>query len=106
MKLFVAGLPYDLDDQELNEIFSDYGTVGSAKVILDRETRKSRGFGFVEFADAAHAQAAMEALDGAELSGRKMTVKQAEERAPGTGQDRGGRQGGFNRQGSRERNRY
>jgi RNA recognition motif-containing protein len=108
MKLFVAGLPYDLDDQELNEIFSDYGAVDSAKVILDKETRKSRGFGFVEFADAAHAQAAMEALDGAELSGKKMTVKQAEERAPRAGgQGRDGRQGGSRQGGGfRDRNRY
>ena len=51
MKLFVAGLPYDVDDQELQEMFETYGTVGSARVILDRETRKSRGFGFVEFAN-------------------------------------------------------
>jgi RNA recognition motif-containing protein len=109
MKLFVAGLPYDLDDQELNDIFAEYGTVDSAKVILDRETRKSRGFGFVEFADASQAQAAMEALDGAELSGKKMTVKQAEERAPRPGGGREGRPGGFNKPGgggSRDRNRY
>lgn len=104
MKLFVAGLPYDLDDQELNEIFSEYGSVDSAKVILDRETRKSRGFGFVEFADASNAQAAIEALDGAELSGRKMTVKQAEARESRPSQG-GGRPGGRSN-GFRDRNRY
>ena len=85
MKLFVAGLPYDLDDQELNDIFSEHGTVSSAKVIMDRDTGKSRGFGFVEFADSEQAEAAMKALDGAELSGKKMTVKKAEDKRPGGG---------------------
>ena len=49
MKIFVAGLPFAVSDQELQELFEPYGSVGSAKVILDRETHKSRGFGFVEF---------------------------------------------------------
>jgi RNA recognition motif-containing protein len=49
MKIFVAGLPFAVSDSELQELFEPYGTVGSAKVILDRETHKSRGFGFVEF---------------------------------------------------------
>ena len=102
MKLFVAGLPYDVDDQELHDIFSEYGTVGSAKVILDKETRKSRGFGFVEFADSTQAQAAIKALDGADLSGKKLAVKEAEDRPSG------GRQGGggFNKPGPRDRNRW
>lgn len=95
MKLFVAGLPYDLDDQELNDIFSDHGTVSSAKVIMDRETGKSRGFGFVEFADATQAQAAMKALDGAELGGKKLTVKQAEDKRPGGGGGNSGGRGGY-----------
>lgn len=109
MKLFVAGLPYDLDDQELNEIFSEHGTVSSAKVIMDRETGKSRGFGFVEFADSTQAQAAIKALDGAELSGKTLAVKQAEDRPAGGGNRggsgaRGGRSGGYNdRNNSRER---
>lgn len=96
MKLFVAGLPFDVDDQELNEIFSDHGTVASAKVIMDRDTGKSRGFGFVEFPDDTHAQAAIKAIDGASLSGKTLTVKIAEDK-PRTGGGGGGnfRSGGY-----------
>jgi RNA recognition motif-containing protein len=108
MKLFVAGLPYDLDDQELNDIFAEHGTVSSAKVIMDRETGKSRGFGFVEFADSSQAQAAMKALDGAELAGKKMTVKQAEDRPSGGGGggNRGNRGGGGYGDRGNSRGRY
>ena len=106
MKLFVAGLPFDVDDQELKEMFEVYGSVTSAKVINDRETGKSRGFGFVEFSDKTHAEAAIKALDGGSLEGRQLTVKQAEDRPQGGGGFRGGnnsREGdGFNR----DRNRY
>jgi cold-inducible RNA-binding protein len=105
MKLFVAGLPFDVDDQELHDIFSEQGTVASAKIITDRETGKSRGFGFVEFPDDAHAQAAIKAYDGAELSGRTITVKVAEDKprnsAPRQGGGRSG-SGGFR---SRENSR-
>jgi len=96
MKLFVAGLPFDVDDQELNEIFSDHGTVASAKVIMDRDTGKSRGFGFVEFPDDSHAQAAIKAIDGASLSGKTLTVKIAEDK-PRTGGGGGGsfKSGGY-----------
>ena len=80
MKLFVAGLPYDMDDRELQEIFGDYGTVNSAKVIMDRDTGKSRGFGFVEFADENQAREAIKALDGATISGKALTVKVAEDK--------------------------
>lgn len=96
MKLFVAGLPYDVDDQELQEMFETYGTVGSAKVILDRETRRSRGFGFVEFANDAEAQEAIKALDGGTLEGRQLTVKLAEDKpSTGGGGNRGGGGGGY-----------
>src|SRR5215212_8534505 len=97
MKLFVAGLPFDVDDQELHEIFSDHGTVASAKVITDRDTGKSRGFGFVEFSDDAQAQAAIKAIDGASLSGRTLTVKIAEDKPRNSGGGGGGgsRSGGF-----------
>ena len=111
MKLFVAGLPFDVDDQELSEIFSDQGTVTSAKVITDRDTGKSRGFGFVEFADDAQAQAAIKAFDGSSLSGRTISVKVAEDKprgGSGGGSNRGGggsRGGGFNPR-DNNRNRY
>jgi len=80
MKLFVAGLPYDMDDRELQEIFGDYGTVNSAKVIMDRDTGKSRGFGFVEFADENQAREAIKTLDGATISGKALAVKVAEDK--------------------------
>lgn len=102
MKLFVAGLPFDMDDQELNNIFAEYGEVTSAKIITDRETRKSRGFGFVELADEP-AQAAMKALNGASLEGRTITVKEAEDRPKGGSSGGGGSRGGFR---PRDNNRW
>ncbi len=103
MKLFVAGLPFDVDDQELQEMFETYGTVGSAKVILDRDTRKSRGFGFVEFANDAEAKEAIKALDGGSLEGRQLTVKLAEDKPSGGGGggSRGGGGGGYRDGGNR-----
>ncbi|HTQ27710.1 MAG TPA: hypothetical protein VMI35_06265 [Puia sp.] len=86
--LFVAGLPYDFDDIDLKEMFELYGEVGSARVIMDRETGKSRGFGFVEMLVDQEAQQAIETLDGAGLKGKKMSVKEAE--APSNGGGGGG----------------
>jgi cold-inducible RNA-binding protein len=83
MKLFVAAVPYDFDDVDLREMFELYGDVHSAKVILDKQTGKSRGFGFVDMPNDADARTAIETLDGAELNGKKMTVKQAEEQPRG-----------------------
>jgi len=94
MKLFVAGLPFDLDDQELKEMFEAYGTVASAKVISDRETGKSRGFGFVEFPTDADAEAAIKALNGGSLEGRELVVKLAEDKPKGSGGGGGGYRGG------------
>jgi cold-inducible RNA-binding protein len=99
MNLFVAGLPYDLDDQELKEIFEEFGTVTSAKVILDKETRKSRGFGFVEMPDATEAQTAIKELDGSGLDDKTLAVKVAEERKPSSGGGGGFRGGRDNRGG-------
>jgi RNA recognition motif-containing protein len=104
MKLFVAGLPFDLGDQELNDIFSEYGGITSAKVITDRETGKSRGFGFVEFSDNAASQAAIKALNGAEVGGRTLVVREAEDRPKGGGDRDNNRGGGnFNRPNNRNR---
>ena len=94
MKIFVAGLPYDLDDAELEEIFEKFGKVISAKVAMDRETGKSKGFGFVEMPNDAEAKEAIEGLNDISLGKKPLVVKQAEDR-PGGGQNRGG--GGFNR---------
>lgn len=80
MKIFVAGLPADLDDAELKEIFEAYGTVKSAMVIMDRETKKSRCFGFVDFEGDADAAKAIKALHGGTLEGNLLTVKPAREK--------------------------
>ena len=80
MKIFVAGLPYDLDDAELMEIFEKFGTVISAKVAIDKETGKSRGFAFVEMPDKTEATDAIESLNDISLGKKPMVVKAAEER--------------------------
>jgi len=80
MKIFVAGLPYDLDDAELMEIFEKFGTVSSAKVAIDRETGKSRGFAFVDMPNRVEAMDAIENLNDINLGKKPMVVKAAEER--------------------------
>ena len=104
MTLFVAGLPYDLDDAELNEIFEKFGPVKSAKVVMDRETGKSKGFGFVEMVEDQDGRDAIEHLNEISLGKKPLVVKQAEDRGSGGsgggGFNRGGGGGGFNRGGS------
>jgi RNA recognition motif-containing protein len=80
MKLFVAGLPYDLFDDELVEIFEKYGAINSAKVAIDKETGKSRGFAFVEMADDEGGRQAIEHLNDISLGKKPLVVKQADER--------------------------
>lgn len=114
MKLFVAGLPYDLYDDELMEIFEKFGTIASAKVTLDRETGKSRGFGFVDMPNEAEAREAIEHLNDISLGTKPLVVKEAEERGGPGGPGGGGgfrpgnRGGGFNKGGGgyKDRNRY
>ena len=89
-KIFVASLSWDVDDFSLQEAFEKFGEVISAKVVLDRESGRSRGFGFVEMEDEAAADAAIEALDGTELEGRTIVVKEAEDRRGGGNNRRGG----------------
>lgn len=79
MKLFVAGLPYDMDDLDLREMFELYGTVKSAKVVMDYATRKSKGFGFVEFTAEVTAREAMQLLNGKTIDGKPLVVKPAED---------------------------
>ena len=80
MKLFVAGLPNDFDDVDLKEMFELYGEVTSARIVIDRATGKSKGFGFVDMLNKNEAMETIEALDGAGLPrGKKITVKEAEE---------------------------
>src|SRR5216110_4020594 len=108
MNIFVAGLPYDLDDAELEEIFEKFGKVNSDKVAMDRETGKSRGFGFVEMPVEAEAKDAIESLNNISLGKKPLIVKAAEDRQGGSGGGgyRGGNRGGggFNKYGN-DRNR-
>ncbi|MBL0271336.1 MAG: RNA-binding protein [Chitinophagaceae bacterium] len=93
MNLFVAGLPYDLDDAELEEIFEKFGKVLSAKVSMDRETGKSRGFGFVQMEKEADGRDAIEHLNDISLGKKPLVVKAAEDRPGGSGGG-GGYKGG------------
>jgi len=95
MKLFVAGLPYDLDDAELEEIFEKFGTIASAKVAIDKETGKSRGFGFVEMPNDEEAKEAIEHLNDISLGKKPLIVKQADEGGGGGGFGGGSRGGGY-----------
>ncbi len=105
MNIFVAGLPYDLDDAELMEIFEKFGEVKSAKVAMDRETGKSRGFAFVDMPVKEEAMDAIENLNDISLGKKPLVVKAAEERPsggssrrPSGGYDRGGSGGaGYDR---------
>ena len=101
-KLFVGSLPWSVNDEELKEKFEKHGTVVSAKVITDRDTRRSRGFGFVEMGNDEEAKAAMAALNGKDNQGRAMVVNEARPRAErpsggGGGGFGGGRGGGRDR---------
>ncbi|HEY5679343.1 MAG TPA: RNA-binding protein [Pseudomonadales bacterium] len=82
MKLFVGNLPWSVTDQDLEEMFAPFGAVGSAKVITDRDTGRSRGFGFVEMSDDS-ARNAIADLNESEISGRKLTVNEARDRDRG-----------------------
>ena len=96
-KLYVGNLSYDVDSSQLEQLFSAHGTVESAQVISDRDTGRSKGFGFVEMASDAEAQAAIAAMNGQEHGGRALTVNEArpkENRAGGGGGGGGGRSGG------------
>lgn len=111
-KLFVGSLPYSMTDDDLTDLFKDFGTVASAKVIFDRETNRSKGFGFVEFEDDAAAKQAIDALNNKEVQGRTIVVNEArpQEDRPrrdfGGGGNRGGGFGGGGGQGGYNRNRF
>lgn len=99
MKLFVGSLPFSTTDDELNQLFSQHGAVSSARVLTDRETGRSRGFGFVEMDDDTEAKAAIEALNNYDLGGRNIVVNEARPREErprdgGGGGNRGGGSGG------------
>ena len=103
-KLYVGNLTYDTSDSDLQRLFEEFGTVESAQVISDRETGRSKGFGFVEMGSDQEAQAAINSLNGKEVGGRALTVNEAKPR-----EDRGGGRGGYGgggRSGGRDRGGY
>ena len=106
-KLFVGGLAWATNDDSLREAFSRFGEVTESKVVMDRETGRSRGFGFVSFASESEAEAAAEAMNGRELDGRVVRVNPAEEKPAGGGRGGfgggGGGGGGGGRGGDRNR---
>ena len=96
-KLYVGGLPYSVTDARLQEIFSSHGAVESARVISDKFTGQSRGFGFVEMSSGSEAQRAIESLNGTQLDGRTLTVNEAKPMARRDNGGGGDRDGGRNR---------
>jgi RNA recognition motif-containing protein len=101
--IYVGNLPYSMRDEELRNLFTEYGAVSSAKVIIDRDTNRSKGFGFVEMDDKGAAQTAIDALNGTDFSGRPLRVNEARPREGGGGGfgggGRGDNRGGFRRHG-------
>lgn len=93
MNIFIAGLSYRVNDADLRELFVEYGEITSSKVIMDKQTGRSKGYGFVEMDDEAAGQKAIEELNGAEYDGRTISVSVARPR-----EERPRREGGFNRE--------
>ncbi|MFD0765735.1 RNA recognition motif domain-containing protein [Mucilaginibacter lutimaris] len=109
MNIFVGSLPYSLQEADLQELFEAYGEVSTVKIIIDRESGRSKGFGFVEMSDDEAAQKAISGLNGSEVAGRSIAVSQAEDKKPGDrrggggfgGGNRGGGGGGYSRDNNR-----
>jgi len=102
-KIYVGGLPYSTTEEELSQLFSAHGAVQSARIIMDKFTGKSRGFGFVEMATDEEAKAAITALNATQLGGRTLTVNEARPQEPRSG---GGGRGGFGGGGGGGRDRW
>jgi cold-inducible RNA-binding protein len=94
-KMYVGNLSYNVTNEALQALFAPFGTVDSAQVIIDRETNRSKGFGFVEMSNAAEADAAMAALDGKESGGRALKVNEAKPKESRPGGGYGGGGGGY-----------
>ena len=103
-KLYVGNLSYDVSSSDLEALLSPHGTVQSAEVIMDRDTGRSKGFGFVEMGSDAEAQAAISAMDGQDQGGRALKVNEAKPREPRSGG--GGGYGGGGGGGGGRRDRY
>ncbi|MCK9498703.1 MAG: RNA-binding protein [Bacteroidales bacterium] len=114
MNIFIGSLPYSVKDSDLQGFFEEYGEVSSARVITDKFSGRSKGYGFVEMQDEAAAKKAIEELNGAELEGRTIVVNQAHERTENSGRERrsynsqrggnGQRRGGYNQNHENRRN--
>jgi RNA recognition motif-containing protein len=107
-KLYVGNLTYSIGDSDLQALFAPFGTVASAQVIMDRETGRAKGFGFVEMGTDEEANAAIAALNGKEVEGRALTVNEARPKTEGgsRGGFGGGSRGGFGGGGGGRRERY
>jgi len=110
MNIYVANLSFDLQDEDLKEFFTPYGEVSSAKIIMDKMTSRSRGFGFVEMTDDAAGKTAIAELDGKSVQGRPLKVNEAkpkeEKSYGGGGGGRSSNGGGYNNSNSYNKNRY
>src|SRR6516162_2843471 len=102
-KLYVGNLTYNVNESDLEALFTPFGTVQSAQIIVDRETNRSKGFGFVEMDTDAQAQAAIQGLNAREHNGRNLTVNEAKPREPRSGGGGGGGYGGERRGGGGNR---
>lgn len=102
-KLYVGNLSFNTSTQDLEQMFGEFGTVQSTNIIEDRETGRSRGFGFVEMSSKSEGEAAIASLNGKEIDGRNLTVNEAKPRETGGGGggNRGGGRGGYGGGGSR-----
>jgi len=98
-RLYVGNLPYSASEESLRELFAQYGEVNGVDIATDRDTRQPRGFGFVEMATDAGAEAAIQNLDGHDLGGRTIKVNEARPRPEGSGRSGGGRGGYGERRG-------
>ena len=96
MNIFIAGLPFNVEEPELKAVFGDFGFVKSLRIIKDKETGKSRGFGFVEMPNDDEAKEAIKNMNGGDYNGSRITVKEAEDRG-GSPSNRGGGGRNFNR---------
>ena len=94
MNIFVGSLPFQLEEADLKELFEAYGEVSTVKIIIDRESGRSKGFGFVEMSDDEAAQTAITALNGSDVKGRSIAVSQAEDKKPSDRRSGGGGYGG------------
>lgn len=102
MNIYVSNIPYTATDEQMRDAFAQFGTVTSARIIRDRMTGRSRGFGFVEMSSDEEGRKAIESLNGAEMAGRKINAREARPREEvGGGGDRGGDRGGYGGGGDR-----